>query len=264
MPWMRRRGAGVRRGRPAAAGAAGADDVLRLTRAAVFAAVCVVATALGHALMSGDVLPWWAVAVAAAGTASGAWWLAARERGATTVVGATVVVQGLLHLLFSLAPATAGAPRTAGAHGMRHHVTLSHAGMIVHHSGTSAGATGTRSDLHVLSAVTHGGSAGMLLAHLAAAVACGLWLWRGEAAAHRIGRALAAAVFAPLRAICRMLSRTAAAGREAPSPLATADGAEHRRSIPAALEHAVVRRGPPGGRSAVSRPSPDPLLAPRP
>ncbi|MGI3198401.1 hypothetical protein ACRJ4W_06960 [Streptomyces sp. GLT-R25] len=33
----------------------------RLARAAVFAAVCVVTAGLGHTLMSGAGLPWWAV-----------------------------------------------------------------------------------------------------------------------------------------------------------------------------------------------------------
>ncbi|KUO16280.1 hypothetical protein AQJ91_37035 [Streptomyces dysideae] len=238
---------------------------MRLARAVVFAAVCVVTTALGHALMSGDVLPWWAVGVAFAGTVSGAWWLTGRERGATAVVGATVVAQGLLHLLFSLAPATAasaGVPGSAGAHGMGHQAAISHSGMLMHHSGAPAGATGMPLDVHALSAVTHGGSVGMLLAHLVAAVTCGLWLWRGEAAVHRIGRALAAALLAPLRRVCRVIFR-AAAGHEAPSHRAAVGGAEHRQT-PAALEHAVVRRGPPRGRSAVSRLSPDPLLAMRP
>lgn len=270
MSRMHRSGGGVNRGCRVAGVSEGAADALRPVRAVVFAAVCVVTTALGHALMSGDVLPWWAVGVAFAGTASGAWWLTGREHGAVTVVGATVVAQGLLHLLFSLSPrlvsaasAAAGGPGAAGPSGMHHGAAISHSGMVVHHPGAHSGATGAPSDVPLLSAVTHGGSVGMLLAHLLAAVACGVWLWRGEAAVHRIGRALAAALFAPLRRVCRVLLHTAA-WREIPPRRVAVGGVEYRRPTPALLRYAVVRRGPPRARSAVSRPSSDPLLATRP
>ncbi|QOV34581.1 hypothetical protein IM697_31340 [Streptomyces ferrugineus] len=241
----------------------------RLVRTAMFAAVCAMTTALGHALMADDVLPWWVVGVAFAGTASGAWRLTGREHRAVTIVGATVVAQGLLHLLFSLThrlvrPSTAvGAPiadRPSGTHGM----AFSHSGVGMHHPGAHAPVLETHSGAPFLSAVTHAASAGMLLAHLLAAVACGVWLWRGEAAVHRIGRALAATLFAPLRRVCRVLSRTVA--RRAAPPCRIAEGAaEDARPTPSALRHAVVRRGPPQGHHPrAHRPSPAPLLAVRP
>ena len=218
-------------------------------------AVCVVTTALGHALMSGDVLPWWATGLAFAGTTSGAWWLTGRERDAATVVGATVVAQGLLHLSFSFAhrlvqqpDAMAGMPTAHAASGMH--------GMVMHHPG----AMGAPAPSPLPSAMTHQSSAGMVLAHLAATVVCGLWLWRGEAAVHRIGRALAAVVFAPLRRVCRVLFRTGAEG-ETPSCRAVTGGREYARPNPSALRHVVVRRGPPKRRSAIGRLSPDPLRA---
>lgn len=254
----------MRRGRQATGAPVSAAAALRPARAAVFAAVCVVTTALGHALMSGDLLPWWAVGVAFAMTASAGWWLTFRERGVETVVGATVVAQGSLHLLFSLAPrlvsvsgAATGAPEMADVHA-RHHgmAAMSQSGMLMHRPG----AMGEGAEEPLLSVVTHGGSGGMLLAHLLAAVACGVWLWRGEAAVHRIGRALAAALFAPLRRVCRALFRTVA-WRELPLRRAAVSGPERQRTTPAELRHAVVRRGPPRGRTAVSRPSPEPLLA---
>ncbi|ELS56470.1 hypothetical protein STVIR_2568 [Streptomyces viridochromogenes Tue57] len=222
-------------------------------RAAVFAAVCVVTTALGHALMADDVLPWWAVGVAFAGTASGAWRLTRRERRSVTVVGATVVAQGLLHLLFSLTHQLVRQP---------HEVGFSHSGAVMHHPGMHAKAMETPYDAPFLPTVMHGLSAGMLLAHLLAAAACGVWLWWGETAAHRIGRALAAALLAPLRRVCRVLLH-GAVRCEAPSCRLVDSAAEDARPTPSSLRHAVVRRGPPLGRSSVHRLSPGPLPAVR-
>lgn len=260
------RGGGANQGWRVTDGSESAVDALRPVRATVFAAVCVAATALGHALMSDDGLPWWAVGVAFAGTASGAWWLTAREHGAAAVVGATVTAQGLLHLLFSLSPrlmpttkATVDAPGAMGVSHAHHGAATSHPDMVMHPSGRLSGAMGTPSGESLWSAVTHGDSGGMLLAHLLAAVACGVWLWRGEAAAHRIARALAAAVFAPLRRVCHVLFH-ATILREVPLRGVTVDGGENRRPAPAALRHAVVRRGPPPGRVTFSRPSPAPRL----
>ncbi|MEU8986578.1 hypothetical protein AB0C98_08830 [Streptomyces sp. NPDC048558] len=241
----------------------GAADALRVVRAGVFAAVCVVATTLGHALMSAGDLPRWAVAVSFAGTALGAWWLTGRERSATTVVGATVVAQGLLHLLFTLSPGLVsttgtargwpGAAGTSGmGHGMHHPAAIIDHGMEMHQSGVPGAATEAASDLTVLSAVTHGGSVGMLLAHLVAAVACGVWLWQGEAAVHSAGRAMAAALFAPLRRVCRVLFGVGTR-REDLLRRPTAVGVELRPPTPASLRHAVVRRGPP--RAVTKQPS---------
>ncbi|NLU76046.1 hypothetical protein HCC61_25915 [Streptomyces sp. HNM0575] len=219
--------------------------------------------------MSADVLPWWALGLAFTGGTACGWWLTGRERGATTVIGTTVLTQGLLHLLFTFAPwalrpagaadATASAHAHHGAHS--HSMSMSHAGMAMHHGeamagGGSMGSSGSS----FVSAVTHGGSAGMLLAHLLAAVMCGLWLWRGEAAVHRIGRALAAVLFAPLRRVFRALSH-AQTSFGALSWRTVADGGEYRQPALTALEHVVVRRGPPQGRCTASRLSPEALLS---
>ena len=84
-----------------------------------------------------------------------------------------------------------------------------------------------------------------VLAHALAALVCGLWLWFGEAAAaFRLGRTLAAAVFVPLRLVLRLLGADAL-----PLPvrrLPARPGAA--RALRAALLHYVVaRRGPPQG-----------------
>lgn len=190
----------------------------RAIRAATFAAVCVAAASAGHSLVSGAALPPFALGSAFAGTASAAWWLAGRERGAFTVTGATVAAQLGLHLLFSL---TQRHPAAAPVHGHAGHIpgaapTLppgqapplgqpdaAGAASVVQPPGDALAGThggpgsGELAGLAGLSPFCHGW--GMLLAHVVAAVACGLWLWRGERAAFRLGRALAAAVFVPLR-----------------------------------------------------------------
>ncbi|GAA1414506.1 hypothetical protein GCM10009601_02420 [Streptomyces thermospinosisporus] len=87
------------------------------TRAAVFAAVCVLLATLGHVLMSDTALPWWALGAAVLVTGAAAWCLAARERGLLLVSSAVVTVQAVLHLWFSYAQelsATAAALSAAG------------------------------------------------------------------------------------------------------------------------------------------------------
>ncbi|MDX3746433.1 hypothetical protein [Streptomyces sp. AK08-02] len=272
----RRPGGGTCRGTRTASAKERAESVgaPRLLRAAVFSAVCVVTTALGHALMSGDLLPWWTLVLAFTGAASGAWWLTGRERGAVTVVGATAVAQGLLHLLFdvthTLVRPAGGVPGAESTTGMDHGMAFSHSGMAVHmdHSVSGmamqhAGTTGAPVPLPLESALAGQGSAGMFLVHLLAAVVCGLWLWRGETAAYRLGRAFAVALFAPLRRVRRMLARTMRDGWTLAGGPAE-DAAETSPSVPTVLRHAVVRRGPPGAGSALIRLSPGPLLALRP
>ncbi|MGW7611460.1 hypothetical protein ACWGKW_30215 [Streptomyces sp. NPDC054766] len=75
----------------------------RTLRAAMFAAVCVVLAALGHVMMSGSPVAWWALAGAGAGTAGAGWCLAGRERGLPLVVSVVVLAQGVLHTAFSVA-----------------------------------------------------------------------------------------------------------------------------------------------------------------
>ncbi|MEU0061108.1 hypothetical protein [Streptomyces sp. NPDC006334] len=85
----------------------------RALRAAVFAAVCVLLASLGHTMMSGASVPWWAAIAAVAATGGTAWWVADRERGPLLVASLTVAAQAALHSSFSLAQALA-LPRTPG------------------------------------------------------------------------------------------------------------------------------------------------------
>ncbi len=227
----------------------------RLARAAVFAAVCVVATALGHALMSAAPLPWWAVAYAFAATAAAAWWLTGRERGAPTVIGATVVAQLGLHELFGLAQRISGAPAghgapgpgamsaSAGADGMNHmNHPMPMSGMPSTGAGRSAAASAMPDEglSHWIMSVFGHSAFGMFLAHVVAALICALWLWRGEAAVFRTGRALAAAVFVPLRFVLTIL---VAALPPAPPHVGALVPVPRLRGV--LLQYAVSRRGPP-------------------
>ncbi len=213
----------------------------RLARATVFAAVCVVTTALGHALMSGAALPWWAIGYAFGATAAAAWWLTGRERGPLAVTGATVGAQLLLHELFAVAQRMGPRPAHAGD-GMNHMNHSMPPPSPGPHSGTAtATAAGSEAGMPdwLTSVFGHSGL-GMFLAHLVAALVCALWLWRGEAAAHRAGRALAAAVFVPLRLVLTVL---VAAPPPAPPRVGALVPVPRLRGV--LLQYALARRGPP-------------------
>ncbi|WP_233478067.1 hypothetical protein [Streptomyces mobaraensis] len=91
-----------------------AGQAPRALRAAMFAAVCVLLAALGHALMSGTDVPWWAIAAALSGTGGCAWFLAGRERGPLLITLATVGAQTALHFFFTLAQHVSEAASRAG------------------------------------------------------------------------------------------------------------------------------------------------------
>ncbi|MER5179310.1 hypothetical protein ABT009_13230 [Streptomyces sp. NPDC002896] len=229
----------------------------RLARSAIFAAVCVATTGLGHALMSGDALPAGAVGSAFAAVVLAAWLLTGRERGAGVVTGATVVTQIGLHLAFTLSSSSSSASPTgheAAASSTAHHTAGMQTAMG---AGTSTGTGTGMAQMHHLHhtmdpasmasghmhlAAGHGTSLGMLLAHALAGLLCGLWLWRGEAAVFRLGRALTAFLFAPLVLAAGLFTAAAAPqGPAAVRPFRRA-GQRLRRLL---LRHAVSRRGPP-------------------
>ncbi|MFD3373330.1 MULTISPECIES: hypothetical protein [unclassified Streptomyces] len=206
----------------------------RLARAAVFAAVCVVTAALGHALMSGAGLPWWAVGYAFAATTAAAWWLTGRERGVGLVTGATVLAQLGLHQLFGLAQ------RVRSSDAFMSTTSMDAGHTHTHPMGPEPADT-----------LLMGGDVGMFAAHLLAALVCGVWLWRGEEAgfrtaraiAYRTGRLLGTALFEPLRRVLRAL-RVSAAMRSA-GPVRAPVFVPVRPLRGVLLEYAVARRGPP-------------------
>ncbi|MDX2745210.1 hypothetical protein EES45_29825 [Streptomyces sp. ADI97-07] len=188
----------------------------RAVRAVVFAAACVLLTALGHIVMSATAVPWWVLAVAVAATAAAAWVFTRRERGLLFVASAAVVVQAVLHSAFSLAQAAVRPSLPDGAsfarRWTRYLLCETHgsapAGMAVpgagemHHPGPDG-----LMDHAVMSAghdMAGLSSTGMLAAHLLAALLCGLWLACGERAVFRLLRACAGWLVAPFRLVLHL------------------------------------------------------------
>ncbi|MEU3979155.1 hypothetical protein AB0F77_03445 [Streptomyces sp. NPDC026672] len=210
---------------------------LRASRAAVFAAVCALLAATGHGMVSGCVVPWWAIGTAVVGAGGGAWFLTGRERGFALVVSVTMAAQTVLHCWYLLVP-------VVRPHGPYPAHPAAHA---AHHHAVAAGATpdpmaGLGHSGHDMAGMS---STGMLAAHALAALLCGLWLACGERAAFRILRALAGWLVAPLRlplpprAASRRPRVGARRGRSVRVP---------RRPV---LVHVITSRGPPAGTAVV-------------
>ncbi|MET8975312.1 hypothetical protein ABZX85_06785 [Streptomyces sp. NPDC004539] len=212
----------------------------RTGRAAMFAAVCVVLAALGHVLMAGRGLPVWSLGAAFAVTAAAGWTLGARERGTPLIVAAVVAVQAALHQGFSAVQSggsgAAGAGGTAGMADM--HMDM---GMGMPHMDMSHDVhDGTGSPLADASTASYA-SYGMLLAHLLAALLCGLWLAYGERAVFRTLRAAGARLAAPLRLVLAV-----AVPPRRPSPPRRRP-TEVRAPKQRLLVHSLTSRGPPRG-----------------
>ncbi|WKV70755.1 hypothetical protein AW27_004000 [Streptomyces sp. PCS3-D2] len=223
----------------------------------MFAALCVLLAATGHLLMSGTAVPWWAFCLGFTGAATTAWSLADRERGILAVTGAAVAVQAVLHSGFSLAqslaqPLPQTLPRSSapsvGLAAAPATTVPAGAALHAHHAGH-----GTADALSAPAAVHMAGGghqasavpmvlmspAGMLLAHLLAAVLCGLWLAHGERALFRVVRAVAARLRTPL---CLLLRPAAVAHRPRPRVRRARRTRAPRQLF---LVHAITSRGPP-------------------
>ncbi|MET9760792.1 hypothetical protein ABZ016_17255 [Streptomyces sp. NPDC006372] len=219
----------------------------RTTRAAVFAAVCVVLAALGHVMMSGDHVPLRALVAGWAVTGVAGWCLAGRERGPGLVVAVAVAVQTALHSAFSLLPSappagTGGAGATQPMHTGSMHMGPMDAGSMGH-------------DMHSMESMSphlgHAGhlpggdsSLGMLAAHLLAALLCGLWLGHGERAVFRLMRAVAGRLAAPLRLLFALPVPP-------PPPVRVRRPSSDRAPRLLLLVHAITSRGPPVRAAAV-------------
>lgn len=234
---------------------AGIGPALRLVRAVVFAAVCVLTAAVGHTLAADYPLPAGFLAGAMAATTAAAWWLGRAERGALAITASTVGVQLALHTLFSFAPVPGG----GGGHHAQHQQQaaalppsvcmggatdpVAQAVWQAHTTAAPTAPPGPDSPLaSVVQLLTHG-SWTMFSAHVLAAVVCGLWMWRGEAAFFTIARSLHGALFQPLRLALTGLTRA----RPVPVPRGVPVTVLPRRPRDLLLRHAVSRRGPPRG-----------------
>ncbi|MFB7631479.1 PE-PGRS family protein [Streptomyces sp. NPDC056149] len=242
-----------------------AGHVLRGLRAAVFAAVCVLLAALGHAVMSDAAVPGWMLLAAGLATAAGAWCFAARERGPVLVGLLTLVTQAVLHSAFSFGQAVSGAgadpaaltrewARTwlCGAQGLsladleaaRALSPLGQAGTGAMNTSDSAmahmgGSSMDMSSTGMSSMGMHGSALGMLAAHLLVALLSAWWLWGGERAAFRLVRSVSAWLFAPLLLVLRAVLPDT---RPGPRPARQEPRCAARQLL---LAHAMSLRGPP-------------------
>ncbi|MEU7068896.1 hypothetical protein AB0B30_01330 [Streptomyces narbonensis] len=198
--------------------------------------------------MSAHRLPAPGLLAAFAATAVAAWAAAGRRRGAPTIAGAMLVLQGALHLLFSMTGAhpAAGAMSDAKATTHAHAMTGGHPSMgSMHPMGSAGGSMGSTDpvepmDLMSMSPMAMDSGTGMLAVHLLAALLCGLWLAHGEAAFFTLAEAALAYAFTPLRLLFARV-RVPDAPR---GPVRRPRGNAHRPHT-VVLAHTVSRRGPP-------------------
>ncbi|MCG0289322.1 hypothetical protein [Streptomyces sp. PSAA01] len=258
---------------------AGAD--LRMLRAAVFTAVCVVLSAAGHVLASCATVPLWTVGVGCAAMFTVALTLAGRERSLPGIAALLAIGQLALHALFALGQhrATAAEEAAQRADAAQGHViglaarllcasgpgrldaTTAH--RIVAHAGIDPSAAHSPHTMPSSAAPAEqaAGMAGLLpslpmtLGHLLAALAIGWLLRRGEMAVWRAVRlsvdgargvaeaALVRALRAALKLV-RVLLAPSGAPYGGPCRPRTADRDEGGTTA-LALQHSVIRRGPP-------------------
>ncbi|MCX4959507.1 hypothetical protein [Streptomyces virginiae] len=261
---------------------------LRLIRAAVFTAVCVVLSAIGHALASCATVPWWSLCLGFLGVFAVAALLAGRRRTLPGIAAGLTVGQLGLHAMFGLGQHSAAAAQapagTADASlaelaarlvcgGNSVPLSPADARQILEAAGLDpaalaeqtaqaaqagqAVAQGHEAHAHVAQAVTMAPATGlfspaMLAGHLLAALAAGWLLGRGDAALFRLvelsRRSAEAAPIRPLRAALALV-RALGAGLPGSAPRTPQDlrtGSDPARCTGReALQHTVIRRGPP-------------------
>ncbi|MFE7209968.1 hypothetical protein ACFU93_08210 [Streptomyces sp. NPDC057611] len=271
---------------------------LRILRAAVFAAVCVVLAAAGHTLASCAAVPLWTLGAGFLGALVVVAPLAGRARSLPGIAALLVVGQTVLHSLFGMGQSGMGA-RASGAMTMGSTgptgptgslPVLSDAELVQQAAryvcGATAAAISPAQAYRILVDAHAYGGAGtgpgaphhpagspfpvgaaaallpslpMLLVHVLAAVATGWVLRRGDLALLRLielsahGVAEAALVrslrgaLALVRALCAGLPTTAGTG---PRFRRTADSTPLTPHT-TALQHTVIRRGPPAAAALV-------------
>ncbi|WP_431043169.1 hypothetical protein ACQUSR_15605 [Streptomyces sp. P1-3] len=246
---------------------------LRLLRAAVFTAACVALAAGGHALASCAPVPLWTLAAGGLGVFAVVVALAGRERSLPGIAAALALGQLALHTLFGLAQQGSAMAQARGADGSesrvialaakllcesapgrldaaRAHQIVTNAGIDpTAHGGAHAGAAGPAAHPSLLETLPP--SPSMVLGHLLAALAAGWLLRRGEAALWRVVRLSTAGVgVRALRAALRLV-RALRTGLLRPEPLTgvRVSRADRRDELgpthTVALQHSVIRRGPP-------------------
>ncbi|MER6010307.1 hypothetical protein [Streptomyces bluensis] len=249
---------------------AGGD--LRVLRAAVFAAVCVVLAAAGHALASCATVPLWTLGAGFAAVFAVTVPLAGRERSLPGIVMLLALGQTVLHTLFGLGQHSTSTPTGApdavdtalveraarlvcGATAAA--ISPAQAQRILTDAGLDAHATHSPADV----AMTTGSSASalptlpMLLGHVLAAFATGWVLRHGDLALLRIVRLSAdATLVRSLRAALALVGVLRSGLPAAPDVAPHAPSSAHEEPPAprtAALQHTVIRRGPPSSAAVL-------------
>lgn len=254
--------------RPATPRRARTGGGLRLLRAAMFAALCVVLAGAGHALASCATIPLWSLGVGFAATFAVAAALAGRERTLPGIAATLAVGQTALHILFGLGQhGTTTASRTTQAMDA---ALVERAARFV--CGTTAAALSPAQAQRILidagvggthaahdpadaMTTTAGSSAAllpslpMILGHVLAAVAAGWMLRHGDLALLRLARLSAhEPLVRSLRgalALARVLRSGLPSAPEAVPHAPHAVYAAPAALRTTALQHTLVRRGPP-------------------
>ncbi|MEV0243457.1 hypothetical protein AB0I06_26585 [Streptomyces sp. NPDC050674] len=246
---------------------------LRILRAAVFAAVCVVLAGAGHALASCDGIPLWTLGAGFLAVVAVTVPLAGRVRSLAGITALLAVGQTVLHTLFGLGQHGTAAATSSVRAGASDAALVQQAARFV--CGTTAAAISPAQAQRILSdarvqppAGTHthlaadavsGSSASlwpslpMLLGHALAALAAGWLLRHGDLALLRLTElsaqgvtegALVRSLRAALALVCALRAGLPGAPEAHPRPVRAA---RHTPLTPrtTALQHTVIRRGPP-------------------
>ncbi|CAL9300220.1 hypothetical protein [Streptomyces sp. R02] len=242
---------------------------LRILRAAVFAAVCVVLAGASHSFASCDTVPLWTLGAGFLAAVAVAVPLAGRTRPLPLITALLAAGQTALHTLFGLGQH--GAPTGAASDA----ALVAQAARLLCGPGTISPAE-ARQVLADARIAPHGGHAAdtvtagaagsllpslpMLLGHVLAALAAGWLLRRGDLALLRLADlsaqgvaegALVRSLRGALALVRALRAGLPGAPEAAPVTLRTALLAP----IPArsaGLHHTVIRRGPPASASALA------------
>ncbi|WP_326599518.1 hypothetical protein [Streptomyces sp. NBC_01803] len=217
---------------------------IRVTRAVVFAALCVTLSAGAHVLLSGKPLPAApVVAVAAAVLAAALVFAGDRERGFWPIAALLIPLQLGADTVFTTGQAACYGPGGGPVTG-----PLRLLGVHLVCAGGDFGAPLT--PLTGIMGTAHPAVPWLLLAaHLAAGLLAAAWLRCGERALVRLLRAAVAAGFRPL--LLAVAARSPVATPDA-TPAARAPRRERATPAPPPLAPSVLRRGPPRRRRATA------------
>ncbi|MFF6948331.1 hypothetical protein ACFZAD_06690 [Streptomyces iakyrus] len=250
---------------------------LRILRAAVFAAVCVVLAGAGHALASCDGIPLWTLGAGFLGVVAVAAPLAGRVRSLAGITGMLAVGQTVLHTLFGLGQHGTAAVTSSVPAGGSDAALVQQAARFV--CGTTAAAISPAQAHRILTEArvqpspgthTHlsAGSVSesaslwpslpMLLGHVLAALAAGWLLRHGDLALLRLTELSAqgvteGALMRSLRAALALVRALRAGLPGAPEPRPRpACAARPAPPMPRTLtlQHSVIRRGPPAATAS--------------